>query len=321
MKKTPLVAFILAAACFLSACGSTSVVLPKKEKTNGSVYEETDTPPDPDNNKISDEDHGGAYFSLEKNKYVFSAGEDFVLPVPTVKNAKEENINVRYNARVYDENGAIVTANVQKINLETGYYSLYFSFKDTSISSNTLTVTLIATDPEDIPLVSFNDAADISRLVQPPLYNWGTQNATWKILTDGFKNSVDGALEITAGAGYADVTHCRDGAGVCFTEPISVDAVRSFKITVFQATNEFQSRVVIGFYAKNGVYSEEFWYHPNKQAWRSYEFTTESILDKVWHSDDGEIYDGEITEIYGIYVKNTFCLDKMYVDEISYKAK
>ena len=79
--------------------------------------------------------------------------------------------------------------------------------------------------------------------------------------------------------------------------------------------------MVIGFYAKNGVYSEEFWYHPNKQAWRSYEFTTESILDKVWHSDDGEIYDGEITEIYGIYVKNTFCLDKMYVDEISYKAK
>ena len=323
MKRVPFVAIILVSACFVSACANTSVAtLPKREKQSETESVESVSIPDSESEEESEFiDYSGAYFSLDKEKYVFPAGEYFTLPVPSIKNANGESINLKYIARVYDEDSSLLASNVQRINLETGYYSLYFSFKDTSISNDTLTVSLIAIDKDDIPLVSFNSDGDKSRLVQPPVYNWGTQNASWKILKDGYKNSIDGVLEITAGANYEEITYCRDGAGVNFKSPVSVNSAQSFKVTLLQATDEFRSRVVIGFYGNNGVYSDEFWYHPNKQTWQSYEFTIQSILGKKWYDEDGEEYGGTITEIRGIYVKNTFCLDKMYIDEISYKAK
>lgn len=335
-KKTAILALAIAITTVFCSCTKpTGASLPLKPKSSEKISEESLYTPESESEEETffetfseDEsedtvDKSGAHFSLDSTKYIFYAGEDFLLPVPTVKNSSGEEIDLAYNARVYDENGEIIATNADKVRLDAGYYSLRFSFKDNFNYKNTLSATLIARDPEDITIISFNTSADFSRVIQPPLWNYGTRTATYSLLQGGFNNSVDGVLKITPGTNYANYMACRDGAGITFASAISVSAAKSFKVSVYQDTDESEARVIVGFYGDNGAYTEEFWNAKPKDRWRDYEYTIEDILAKKWHVDSSgktQDYSGQITKITGIYVKNIFCVDPMYIDNVTYKT-
>ena len=176
-------------------------------------------------------------------------------------------------------------------------------------------------DSSAIILESFNGGANTSLLVQPPKYNYGTQTAQWEILPEGYANSRGGVLKVVAGEGYEQFTSCRDGVGIIFHDSLSVGEIQYISIKIYQDTDNYQSRLVFGFYGGGGAYSTEFWYVCANKSWLTFKFNIEDLMAKEWLDANNKHLDSSrVKRITGIYVKNTFCLDKMYIDEVSYKS-
>lgn len=258
----------------------------------------------------------GLHFSGETAFTAFE-NEDFTVKLPRVLDKNEKNVPLETVFTVNDSDFKAQGKIGNTVNLPVGMYTVKFTLKDRTYSCDPLSAILEVRERNRVVLCDFSSSADVAKVLDQPIVNFGTNNGTKSYLNEYGGRS--GVLAYAVGNGAnGTMQGSRDGFYVPFASPIAVENLSQIRfISYIEGGSE--TRLAFGFKCDGDFGSDYFWLRSGKNVWRNDGTDAETLVGKWANAHGGTIP----KKIKGIYLRlpSADAGAKLYLDCIYYTAK